>query len=395
MDDVVITGLGVLSCLGSGVEAYWKGLHAARSAPRRIPAPNADMPYPSMYLVPDEDLPAGPAEQDGLPLGRGSQFALEAARQAVADAGADSLAALDPARVAVSISTGMGDADLHEGWRPAGPAVTDRWAPAFPAAAVVAGWFGAEGPSTSISNACSASGYALTVAADQIRSGEADVVIVGGTEACSRVAMACFNRLGAMDPERCRPFATGRRGTLFGEGAAVMVVESAEHARRRGAPRAYAALAGSGWSCDAYHATAPEPTGAEIGRGMRQALEEAGADPSDVAFVVPHGTGTELNDVVESETLATVLGGTTTPVYNLKALVGHTGSAAGAFGALTSALLLHHGTVPGNVDIGEQDPRCTVSLPTAAAPTRGRFGLVNAYAFGGNNISLVLQEARL
>lgn len=398
MDDVLITGLGVLSCLGSGTDAYWKGMNAARSAPRHIPAPHANMPHPSMYLVPDEDVPGGPPEQDGLPLGRGSRFALEAARQAVADAGADSLAAVDPRRVAVSLSTGMGDADLHEGWRPDGPPPeSGRWAPAFPVAAVVGGWFGAEGGNTSISNACSASGYALTVAADQILAGEADVVIVGGAEACSRVALACFNRLGAMDPERCRPFAAGRRGTLFGEGAAVLVVESAAHARRRGATKAYARLAGSGWSCDAYHATAPEPTGAEIERGMRQALGEAGAGEGEVAFVIPHGTGTELNDVVESETLATVLGEAApgTPVYNLKALIGHTGSAAGAFGALTSALMLHHGTVPGNVDIGEQDPRCTVSLPTASAPTRGRYGLVNAYAFGGNNISLVLQEARL
>ncbi|MFH8370240.1 beta-ketoacyl-[acyl-carrier-protein] synthase family protein [Streptomyces sp. NPDC018031] len=397
MDDVLITGLGTVSCLGSGIDAYWRGLNAARSAPGPIPVPDANMPYPSMYLVPEADLPDGPPEQDGLPIGRGSRLALEAARQAVADAGADSLAALDPRRIAVSISTGMGDADLHEGWRPGGPPDTDRWAPAFPVAAVVGGRLGAEGGNTSISNACSASGYALTVAADQIRAGEADVVVVGGAEACSRVALACFNRLGAMDPERCRPFAADRRGTHFGEGAAVLVLESAAHARRRGAGTVYAALAGSGWSCDAYHATAPEPTGAEIEHGMRQALAEAGAGPEEVAFVVPHGTGTELNDVVESEVLGTVLGDRAagTPVYNLKALIGHTGSAAGAFGALTSALLLHHGRVPGNVDIGERDPRCAVSLPTAGAPTRGRFGLVNAYAFGGNNISLVLQEARL
>ncbi|OMI33882.1 beta-ketoacyl synthase N-terminal-like domain-containing protein, partial [Streptomyces sparsogenes] len=265
------------------------------------------------------------------------------------------------------------------------------------------------------SNACAASGYALSLAADLIRSGEADVVVAGGSEAYSRVGLACFNRLGAIDPERCRPFAADRRGTVFGEGAAVLVLESAEHARRRGVKTVYARLAGTGWSCDAHHATAPEPGGAQIERAMREALREAGALPDPgtagaatgpgavpggaeagrLGFVVPHGTGTELNDVVEVRTLAAVLGAAAplTPLYSLKALLGHTGGAAGAFAALAAALVLHHGTLPPNVPVGALDPECEAPLPTAPTPVTAPYGLVNAYAFGGNNVSLVLQGA--
>ncbi|OPF82742.1 3-oxoacyl-ACP synthase [Streptomyces antioxidans] len=413
MDDVLVTGLGALSPLGAGVDAFWRGMHKADTAPARVPDPLAHMDRPLMYLVPEADVPDGPEEQDGLPLGRGSRFALAAAREAVADAGLtaplepsalpEAYAAgggLDPRRVAVALSTGMGDTDLHEGWWTGGePPASGRWAPAFPLASVVGGWFGAQGVNTCVSNACAASGYALSVGADLIRSGEADVVIAGGAEAYSRVALACFNRLGAIDPERCRPFAADRQGTVFGEGAAVLVLESAAHARARGARTVYGRLAGAGWSCDAHHATAPEPSGEQIERAMRGALREAGAGPEsgsgsgpgELGFVIPHGTGTELNDVVESR----VLGGLTprTPLYSVKALIGHTGGAAGAFAALAASLVLHHGTLPPNVPVGELDPECAVPLPSGSTPLTGAYGLVNAYAFGGNNVSLVFGEA--
>ncbi|MET8182096.1 beta-ketoacyl-[acyl-carrier-protein] synthase family protein [Streptomyces sp. NPDC005336] len=411
MDDVLVTGLGALSPLGSGTDAFWRGMHTADAVPARVPDPLAHMDHPRMYLVPEADLPAGPEERDGLPLGRGSRFALAAAREAVEDAGlagpadadpadagpADADPRVDPRRVAVALSSGMGDTELHERWWTGQAPKAGRWAPVFPVASAVGAWFGAQGPNTCLSNACAASGYALSVAADLIRSGEADVVIAGGAEAYSRTALACFNRMGAIDPERCRPFAAERRGTVFGEGAAVLVLESAAHARARGVRRVYGRLAGTGWSCDAYHATAPEPGGAQIERAMREALREAGvgAAPDELGFVLPHGTGTELNDVVESRILGAVLGASAdrTPLYSLKALIGHTGGAAGAFAALAAVLVLHHRTLPPNVPVGAWDPDCPVSLPLASAPMTAGYGLVNAYAFGGNNISLVFGEA--
>ena len=393
MDDITVTGVGALSPLGTGVDAFWRGMHTARTAPSRVPDPLARMDHPRMYLVPEADVPDGPAEWEGLPLGRGSRFAVEAARQAAEDAGLSAWGSVDPRRVAVVISSGMGDTELHEAWWAGKAPDSGRWAPVFPVASVVGGLLGARGPNTCVSNACSASGYALSVAADLIRSGEADVVFAGGAEAYSRVALACFNRLGAIDPDRCRPFAADRRGTVFGEGAAVLVLESAAHARARGAGPGYARLAGTGWSCDAHHATAPEPGGEQIERAMRQALRDAGeADGDEVGFVVPHGTGTDLNDVVESRVLAAVT--PHSPLYSLKALIGHTGGAAGAFAALSAALMLHHRTLPPNVPVGAPDPECAVPLPSGSTPLSGGYGLVNAYAFGGNNISLVLAEAR-
>ncbi|MEU6479408.1 beta-ketoacyl-[acyl-carrier-protein] synthase family protein [Streptomyces sp. NPDC047017] len=392
MNDVLITGLGVLSHLGSGLDAFWAGLTAARSAPSRVPDPDARMDLPLMYAVPEADLPPVPGDLGGLPPGGGSRLAIEAARQAVNDAG---LGGVAPDRIAVVIGTGMGDSGLHERWRTTGRPEGGHWAPVFSVASAVGAWLGAEGANVSVSNACAASGFGLSLAVDLIRTGEADVVVAGGAEAYSRVALACFNRLGAIDPERCRPFDLHRRGTLFGEGAGVMVLESAAHARARHAPRAYARVAGAGWSCDAHHATAPEPTGTQIARAMREALAEAGASPDEIGCVVPHGTGTELNDTVESRVLGEVLGAgpDRVPLYSLKALLGHTGGAAASLATVAAAQILYRGAVPPNAALGEQDPECKVWLPTRSVPPSGKYALVNAYAFGGNNVSLVLREA--
>lgn len=379
MTQVLITGAGAVSGLGAGVEAMWRALCAAPvSPPQKAPDPGARMPLPLIHLAPAEEGPEG----------RTSRLALMAAREAVADAGLDDACR---ARSAVVIGTGGGNADLWE--RPLDPGRTD--APAFTVASVVAADLGAGGGATCVSNACSAGGFGLGIAVDMIRSGEADVVVAGGAEAYSRVALGCFNRMRAVDPYACRPFHRDRVGTVFGEGAAVLVLESAEHARRRGVRRHYATLAGCGWSCDAHHLTAPDPEGVQIRRAMTEALADAGAPADSVGCVVPHGTGTRLNDVVESEALGAVFGERLArlPLYSLKALIGHTAGAAGALGAVTAALVLDRRTVPPNLPLGaDQDPKCPVSLPqNGPAPLTGRHVLVNAFAFGGNNVSLVLE----
>lgn len=389
MDDVLITGLGVITCLGSGADRFWDGMMAARSTPARKPDPYSRMDLPLVYSVPPADMP--PAHGDGAPApGLASSLALEAGRQSILDAG---LTTVDAGRTAVVIGTCMGDSGLHESWHVGGFPSGGRWESPFSVCSTVASWLGAAGTVSSVSNACAASGFALSQGADLIRTGEADVVVAGGTEGYSRIALACFNRLGAVDPERCRPFDRDRSGTVFGEGAAVLVLESVRHAAARGAPRRYARLAGAGWSCDAYHQTAPEPTGKQIDRAMREALADADTGPADIGLVVPHGTGTELNDRVESHVLTQVLGDHAhdTPLYSLKGLIGHTGGAAGALAVAAAALMVHRSCVPPNVPLGEQDPECPVFLPTAATRLARPAALINAYAFGGNNISLVLK----
>ena len=393
MERVVITGLGVVSSVGTGTEAFWSGLHGPWPPPTIASDVKAHMDLPLMYAVSDEYLASGPVRRTDPALGRASRMALHAAGEAVADSAIHDVA---PSRLGVVLGTGMGDSGLHEEWRAGGRPGYDGWAPAFAVAAAVADWLGGYGINSSISNACAASGYALGLAADAIRCGDADVVVTGGAEAYSRVALGCFNRLGAIDPQRCRPFDRQRRGTVFGEGAAVLVLESESHASRRSAPRVYARFAGSGWSCDAYHSTAPDPSGREIAAAMHRALAEAGAGADSVGCVVPHGTGTELNDLVESQILNSIFGARCmdVPVYSLKALLGHTGGAAGAMAALTAALIVARETVPPNVPVDDLDPECKIWLPEGDdVPLAADAVMLNAYAFGGNNVSLLLERA--
>ncbi|MFF6995701.1 beta-ketoacyl-[acyl-carrier-protein] synthase family protein [Streptomyces sp. NPDC008313] len=396
--EVVITGIGAVTCHGAGTGTLWQAMTAAGTRlPDRPADPLARMELPLISLVPDPDLTAE----------RAIRFASLAAAEALSDAALDT-ASLAGARTAVVMGSCMGEPGANERGRGAG----DGWAPPFRLASALAGRLGLFATVHDIGNACAAGGYALGIAADLVRAGEADVVIAGGSDAYSRVALGCFNRLGAVDPERCRPFARDRAGTVFAEGAGVLVVESAAHARARGAlgpSGAALRLTGAAWSCDADHPTAPQADGEQIVRAMREALAGAGSRDGDragdvtgdgaadtVGCVVPHGTGTRLNDVLESRALHQVLGpgADRVPLYSLKALLGHAGGASAALGAVAAALILRHGEIPPNVPLGEQDPECRVLLHRGAPvplPERGRRVLVNAYGFGGSNASLVLE----
>ncbi len=381
--EVVVTGIGAVTCHGAGADTLWRAMTAAGTRlPDRPADPLARMDLPLISLVPDPDLRAE----------RATRFASLAAAEALSDAGLDgpSLAA---ARTAVVFGSCMGEPGGNERGRGA----DDGWQPPFRLASALAGELGLFATVHDIGNACAAGGYALGIAADLVRAGEADVVIAGGSDAYSRVALGCFNRLGAVDPERCRPFERDRAGTVFGEGAGVFVVESAAHARARGvlsSPDGAPRLTGVAWSCDADHPTAPQADAEQVVRAMREAL---GAAPDTVGCVVPHGTGTRLNDVLESRALHRALGprAARVPLYSLKALLGHTGGASAALGAVAAALILRHGEVPPNVPLKEQDPECEVLLPQGdAVPLAdgARRVLVNAYGFGGNNASLVLES---
>ncbi|CAL9515135.1 Actinorhodin polyketide putative beta-ketoacyl synthase 1 [Streptomyces sp. enrichment culture] len=380
--EVVVTGVGAVTCHGAGAATLWRAMTAAGTRlPDRPADPYARMDLPLISLVPDPD----PAAE------RATRFASLAAAEALADAGLDA-GALAAARTAVVLGSCMGEPGSNERGRGG-----DDWSPPFRLASALAGELGLFATVHDVANACAAGAYALGIAADLVRAGEADVVIAGGSDGYSRVALGCFNRLGAVDPERCRPFESDRAGTVFAEGAGILVVESAAHARARGVPAPGAPggalrLEGAAWSCDAGHPTAPRADGEQIVRAMREALGEA---PDGVGCVVPHGTGTRLNDVLESRALLRVLGegAARVPLYSLKALLGHTGGASAALAAVAAALILRHGEIPPNVPLKDQDPQCEVLLPQGAPvplPATARRVLVNAYGFGGNNASLVL-----
>jgi 3-oxoacyl-(acyl-carrier-protein) synthase len=397
MERVLVTGLGAVSCLGSGADALWRGLGSGHSAPSKVADPRANFALPIMYRIPDDAVPQEPVRFAGAPLGPTSRLALQAAREAVRDAAPGPQ---DPSRVAVVVGTAMGDHRLREerraAWSDGGAEADDdavEDCTDFAAASAVADELGGHGPVTTVANACAASGYAVAVAADMIRAGEADLALVGGAESYTRVALANFNRMGGIDPERCRPFDARRKGTVFGEGAAFLVLESETRADCRGA-RPYARVAATGWSCDGHHLTAPEPGGAQIQLALLRALAQARVRPDEVACVIPHGTGTELNDVVESQALRAVFGGhcDDLPLYSAKAMLGHTAGAAGALAIATTALILRHGSIPPNPPSEEPDPRCPVWLPEQPRPLEGRYAMANAYAFGGNNVSVLLER---
>nr|BCN28639.1 3-oxoacyl-ACP synthase [Streptomyces sp. SANK 60404] len=386
MSEIAITGLGAVCRLGSGVETFWTRVLAADTAPPdRVPDPDARVPLPLYYLVPDD---ASGAEAD---LGPATRFTLQAGLEACADARVGEVA---PERVAVITGSSVGDARQVELARAGQAPPVDGASPPFAQASVLAARISAGAGAVNLSNACAGSGYAIALGAEMIRAGEADVVVAGGAEAYSRVTVAAFNRMGALGAERPRPFDRDRAGVMLGEGAGAVVLETVEHARRRGA-RIYARLAGTGWSCDAAHPTAPDPAGTQAARAMRAALAEAGAAPGDVTLIVPHATGTKLNDSTEAAAMAGVFGADLAriPLHNLKAVVGHLAGGAGVLGTVLAALCFHHGTVPGNPPTTELDPECPVHLPTAPTALPSGVALVNAYAFGGNNISLALTGA--
>lgn len=400
MERVLVTGLGVVSCLGTDLDSYWAGLLGASSKPAPVDDPAANMKNRLLYGI--GPVPEPPPDGAGR-SGRSATFAVHAGAAALRDAGlpvdddglvVDGLGIpVDRARVGVAVGTGVGDCSIPERSRHDGSTVEGLEAFPFKVGSVLASQLALGGPMVSVSTACSASAYSVSLAVDAIRDGRADVVLAGGADGYTRVGVACFNRLGALDPERCRPFDAGRRGTVFGEGAAFLVLESESHARRRGRDRHYGVIEGTGWSCDGHHATAPDAGARQIVRAMQAALTEAGVGPDEIGCVVPHGTGTPLNDVVESRALHEVLGpvAASLPVYSLKALLGHTGGAAGAFALLTAAMILDRGVVPPNIPIERPDPDCEIRLhdgaPLAAGPEHV---LINAYAFGGNNISVVV-----
>ncbi|QCB92299.1 beta-ketoacyl synthase N-terminal-like domain-containing protein [Cellulomonas shaoxiangyii] len=383
MTGVVVTGTGALSHAGTSVAGLWAGMVAGDPAPAPVTDPHVDVPA-LLYGV------------AGVPTARRrtAQLLVRAADEALAAAGGRA-ALPTPRRVGVVLGTAMGETGAHERRREGRPDAADPGDLVYGVAAALAEHVAARGPVVSVSNACAASAYAVVEAVDALAAGEVDAVLACGAESFSRVALGCFLRMGAVDATGCRPFARERAGTVFGEGAAVLVLERAEDAAARGATP-LARVLGHARSCDADHPTAPAADGAQARRALVAALAAAGTNAASVAAVVPHGTGTAHNDLVESRMLADVLGARVrdVPLYSLKALLGHTGGAAGALATVAAVEILRRGAVPGNVPVGELDPDCPVHLPVGApTPLGPGVAVVNAYAFGGNNVSLVLAGA--
>jgi|SRR5579875_548257 len=406
-EDPVITGIGALTPLALDAPGTWRGLLEGRSGVGPITQFDASaLPVRIAAEVKGFD-PASVLDLKRLRRSaRFSQLAVAAAREAVADAGLDITAA--PERVGVVVNTAVAGVPETEANVAAllgvGPrAVSPYYVPAtIPnmAACEVAIDLGAHGPVSASALACASGNAALLEARRLILCGEADAVIAGGADAgISAVMFAGLARMGAMserndEPERAsRPFDADRDGFVFGEGAVLLVVESAARARARGA-RPYGAIAGGALTADAFHISAPEPSGAYAARAIALALERTGTAPEEVDYICAHGTGTPANDVTETRAIRTALGAAAdrVAVSSPKSMVGHLIAAAGSLSAMVCLLAMRDRMLPPTINLERPDPRCDLDyVALEARPAEVRTALVNAFGFGGQNCVIVLR----
>ena len=407
---VAITGLGLVTPVGIGRGAFWEAILAGRHG--FAPVRSFDTSRLPVHLGAEiEDFrPADHVRKlDPVALGRASQLAVAAARLALADAGLDpdelSASALDAPRAGrcgVAMGTTSGEPreverfdDLYVAGEldRLGPEFVGRY-PCHVIAAHVAAELGFAGPNAMIPTACAAGNYAIAHAHDLLRLGRADLMLAGGADAFSRITYTGFARLGAIAPDLCRPFDRNRNGMIPGEGAAVLVLEPVELALGRGA-RIYAEVAGYGLSCDAHHMTAAHPEASGAVRAMERALEDAGLAPEQVSYVSAHGTGTPTNDRLESLAVRRVFGAgaARVPVSSIKSMLGHTMGAASAIEAAACALAVQNDRVPPTMHLREPDPDCGLDVvANEARDHRVEVAMNNAYAFGGNNASVLFRK---
>jgi 3-oxoacyl-[acyl-carrier-protein] synthase II len=263
-------------------------------------------------------------------------------------------------------------------------------------AANVASEVGFAAGAVMIPTACAAGNYAIAHAADRLAAGRADLMLAGGADAFSRITFTGFARLGAIAPDVCRPFDRHRKGMIPGEGAAVLVLEPLGRALARGAT-IYAEVAGYGLSCDAHHMTAAHPEGDGAARAMEQALAAAGLAPDDVSYVSAHGTGTPVNDRLEAAAVRRVFGARArrVPTSSIKSMLGHTMGAASAIEAAACALACATDRLPPTIHFEEPDPECDLDVvPNQAREVAVEVAMNNAYAFGGNNASVIFRKVR-
>jgi 3-oxoacyl-[acyl-carrier-protein] synthase II len=397
---IAVTGLGLVTPIGAGREEVWQGLLAGRSG--FTPVESFDTRAFSVHLGAEvRGFRPEPHVRrlDPAALGRASQLAIAAARMALEDAGVEP-SAVAPERAGVAMGTTSGepleverfdDRFLAGELDRVGPEFISLY-PCHMIAAHVARELGFAGPNAMIPTACAAGNYAIAHAMDVLRAGRADMMLAGGADAFSRITYTGFFRLGAIAPERCQPFDRNRKGMIPGEGAAVLVLEPLERARARGA-RVYAELAGYGLSCDAHHMTAAHPEGDGAARAMERALADAGASPEDVSYISAHGTGTPTNDRLETLAVKRVFGEAArrTPMSSIKSMIGHTMGAASAIEAAVCALAVAEDRIPPTMNLEEPEDDLDY-VPNVARDTRVLLAMNNAYAFGGNNASVILRK---
>lgn len=403
---IVVTGMGVLTPLGIGLPAFWNGLVEGRSGvgPITLCDPG-DSPSRIAGEVPGFDPREYLEAKEARRISRASQFAVAAARMALADSG---LAITDENRYEVGALIANGsssppDTELaartlfERGFGKVNPFYITGSLPNMPSCQVAI-HLGLLGYNTAIATACAASSQAIGEATEVLRRGEASAMLAGGTEApICQLTLASFCAIRALstrnaEPQRAsRPFDTGRDGFVLGEGAGVLVLERLSDARRRGA-RIYAEIIGYASTCDAYHVTAPHPEGDGAARAITRALVRAKISPQQIDYINAHATSTAAGDVAETLAVKRAFGeyANSVPMSSTKSMTGHLTSAAGAIEAAATIMALKHGVIPPTINLETPDPACDLDyVPNIARPAALQVAMSNSFGFGGVNGVLV------
>ena len=407
---VFVTGAGIVSPLGNDIESFWAHLIAGQSGAGPITRFDASG-YETRFACEVKDFTTDGIvdRKDAKRMDRFAQFAVVASHQAMKNANLD-LEAVNRDRVGVVMGSGIGGMETFEAQHAVllerGPG---RISPFFipmmisdMAAGQVSIQFGLRGPNFATVSACASGAHAIGEALRLMRSGDADVVVAGGAEATiTPMALAGFSSSRALstrndDPQRAsRPFDLDRDGFVIGEGAGVLVLETEDHARRRGAPL-LCELGGYGASADAYHLTAPSEDGNGAARAMSRALKDAGIPAEDVEYINAHGTSTPAGDPAEVRAVKSVFGDHARRllVSSTKSMTGHLLGAAGGLEAVVTALALSRGVVPPTINLERPDPQCDLDfVPNQARPRAVKAALSNSFGFGGHNVTLAMRAA--
>jgi len=395
---VVITGLGIVSSIGIGKDDFWKNLIAGKSGISKVDLFDTSrfgrhMAGEIKIFDPAKFLRSRLAKF----LGRASCFSIAATKLALRDASvpASELKNKDLALIiGVTIPEGNTvDESSEMILNKKADSITKKFLLNIfsPAISRNAGrFFSFKGTNILIPNACAAGNYSIGYGFDLIQKGETDIAVVGGAEALSRIAYQGFQRLYAMSPDICSPFDKNRKGMLLGEGAGILILESMERAKQRGA-HIYAEILGYGLSCDAHHISIPKKEG--IKKAMQKAVKNAGLSPDSIDYISAHGTGTGANDKEESQAINELFGQRRVPVSSIKSMLGHCMGAASAIEAITCCLAIENGIVPPTINFDVPDPECDIDcVPNQARKQKINITLNNGFAFGGNNCCTVFSS---
>ena len=397
---VVVTGIGVVSNIGIGKDAFCEALQKGKCKVTPISAFDTQG-YPYAHATEVKDLKHLQDDYTELSTsyGRSGCFATLASKEALGDAKLQS-GTLEAADAGVIIGTTNGESqvidEVMRTWIAQGPeqVPTEFWAnsPAHRISDAVAQELNLPGDCMMIATACAAGNYAIGHAFDTIASGDADVMLSGGVDSVCRKTYSGFFRLNAITPDVCKPFDIDRKGILTGEGAAILVLESLDHALDRGA-HIYAEILGYATNCDAHHMVAPHRE--SIANCIREAHKRANITPKDIDFISAHGTGTPTNDVVEVGAIKDTFGANPPPTVSIKSMIGHTMGAASAMGAVACILGMQNDFIPPTVNFRNADPKCEIDcVPNKARKAHSSIVENHGFAFGGNNAILLLKNSQ-